>query len=227
MERLKAETRIHHNRLENEPLSRGLTAADVDRARYARVLAVYYGVYAPLEAQLESTVDWRQLGFDLAPRLKTPLLVRDLALMGIGADQLSALPQCSRLPQISDLGAAIGCMYVLEGSTLGGQLITRHIGPALHLNADNGLAFFNSYGPDVGPMWKAFKQFAETHAAGREEAIITAAGATFEALEHWLGAGALLFDRDYVPNAALTAIVKNSGSNAVSGPLSRNSASAN
>lgn len=189
MSRLKAETQAYHDRIERDRLSRELTAMEVDLGYYTQVLAIYYGFYAPLEARLIGAAQWDTLGFDLTPRLKTPLLARDLAHFGIEGERLRALPVCADLPRVADLPAAIGCLYVLEGATLGGQLISRHLAGTLGVGPERGSAFFSSYGPTVGPMWKAFRAFAEEYAPGSEEAIIACACATFTALGSWFQEG--------------------------------------
>lgn len=189
MSRLKAETQAYHDRIEHDRLSRELTAMEVDLGYYTQVLAIYYGFYAPLEARLIGAARWDALGFDLIPRLKTPLLVRDLAHFGIEGERLRALPACADLPQVADLPAAIGCLYVLEGATLGGQLISRHLAGTLGVGPESGTAFFSSYGPTVGPMWKAFRAFVEEYAPGSEEAIIAGACATFTSLGRWFHEG--------------------------------------
>ena len=50
----------------------------------------------------------------------------------------------------------MGCLYVLEGATLGGVVIRRHPEQKLRLGPDNGAAFFHAYGPDTGRRWREF-----------------------------------------------------------------------
>lgn len=196
MSRLKEETRSNHDRLERDPLSRGLVGPELSLRYYAMVLEVYYGVYAPIEARVLAAAPWDALGLDQTCRLKAPLLRADLAHLGYDAAAIGALALCPTLPWVPDLHAALGCMYVLEGSTLGGQIIGRHLHSTLGLTATSGAAFFNSYGPEVGPLWKEFKAFVERHGAGHEDAVIAAASAMFASLERWF------FERYHVFAAA-------------------------
>jgi len=182
---LKAETRSYHERLERDPLSRGLVGAGITPDSYTAVLKVYYGLYAPMEARLIAAADWPALDFAMGRRLKAPLLRADLAHLGVPEQGMATLPRCDFLPLVPKLPAAIGCMYVLEGATLGGQLIARHLQQTLGVDANGGAAFFNSYGPEVGPLWKAYKSFAEQHGAGHEDAVVASASAMFAALERW------------------------------------------
>ena len=49
---------------------------------------------------------------------------------------------------------ALGMLYVLEGSTLGGQFITRAL--ATRGVIDPGLAFLDPYGDETGVRWRSF-----------------------------------------------------------------------
>lgn len=185
MERLKAATGAEHARLE----------AQVDLARlvaspesYHALLQRFYGFYLPLEQRLAAFA-WQTVAFDLAPRRKTPLLVQDLLCLGETAATLTQLPRCAELPELGDQAAACGCLYVLEGATLGGQFITRHLRRTLGLQPTNGAAFFYSYGDQVGPMWKNFGAFVNAYALshpGSAATIIRAACTTFHTLGAWL-----------------------------------------
>ena len=81
-------------------------------------------------------------------------------------------------------GPAFG--YVLEGATLGGQVIGRHA--AAHGLDAAGLSFFRSYGADVGPMWRRFCEILEMHCRGAEAQSGAVFGAlqAFEHLEAWI-----------------------------------------
>lgn len=185
LDTLRRDTRPHHDRAEQALaiLDPGLT-----RAHYAALLAAMHAFYVPLEARLARVPG---LPLDLAPRLKAPLLARDLAALGVPA--IPAAP-AEALPALPDAHAALGCLYVLEGATLGGQVIGRHLARALDVHPANGGAFFASYGAEVGPMWKAFRAalagFVErdgemVRAAG-DARVVAAAMATFDALTAWL-----------------------------------------
>lgn len=196
MAQLKEATRPYHERMERDPLSRSLNGETLKLEYYRYVLGVYYGFYAPLEGRLQAAVHWNVVGLPLEPRLKTPLLIRDLSAMGMPAGAWEQLPLCGHLPLVQSLPGALGCMYVLEGATLGGQLMARHLAQTLGLGRANGAAFFNSYGADVGPMWKAFRSFVDAQPAAAADAITHSACTTFAALEQW-------FNAAYARNTAL------------------------
>jgi heme oxygenase len=81
-----------------------------------------------------------------------------------------------------------GCLYVLEGATLGGQIITRHLHASLGLTPETGAAFFAGYGARTGSRWKEFGTHLSAFAlqSGSGDAIVASANSTFETLDLWL-----------------------------------------
>ena len=130
------------------------------------------------------------LPLKLDARWKTRLLERDLRVLGCGAAlDARQIPESNVLPSISGVAEALGCMYVLEGATLGGQIIVRHLRRTLGVEPESGAAFFGSYGAEVGPMWKCFGDVLATYSAAHpaeDEIIVATARETFDALDRWL-----------------------------------------
>jgi len=111
---------------------------------------------------------------------------------GVSNTHLAALPPCTDLPVLDTLYQVLGCMYVLEGATLGGQIITRHVQRVLHLGECSGCTFFHGYRSDTATMWKSFGQLLVTHISNgeAENAVIVASCETFTLFHQWLGVGA-------------------------------------
>lgn len=188
LRRLRNETREAHARVERRlDLADGLDD-ELTLARYTGRLARLLGFYAPLEEQLGARSDWAALGVDFDQRRKAHLLRRDLAALGVGGAAIAATPQCHRLPATAAATQALGCLYVVEGATLGGQVLRRRIGPRLGLTADRGLAFFSNYGDAAAGMWRAFGEALERFSGdgSHDDAVVAAARATFDAFEAWL-----------------------------------------
>ncbi|WP_082407984.1 biliverdin-producing heme oxygenase [Verrucomicrobium spinosum] len=119
---LKADTQQEHRLLEDRL---DLFNRVTDLAAYRRLLESFYTLYSPLEEMLAGAVNWNSLGWDFEASRKTPWLLQDLVSLGADPAGLDALPRCQDLPLLSSASHAVGCLYVLEGSTLGGQLITK------------------------------------------------------------------------------------------------------
>ena len=77
---------------------------------------------------------------------------------------------------------------MIEGATLGGQIITRHLQANLELTPLTGAAFFDGYGARTGGQRKAFCAMLRANAGEsvRQDDILTSANQTFETLGQWL-----------------------------------------
>jgi heme oxygenase len=177
--RLKRETEPQH-----EALERDLALLDnvVSLHSYRALLMRFYGFYRPWESALYPFLE-EHLPGSTSGRSKLPLLADDLRHFGC---DLTSLPAAS-VAAPDSLPAALGSMYVVEGSTLGGQLISRHLATALNLPSVSGRRFFFSYGENVGPMWRAFRGVLLAHSTVEaDEIIIASARQTFISLHQWL-----------------------------------------
>lgn len=185
---LRETTRAQHEAIEGRV---DLLRPDLTLNEYRYLLKRFYGFYVPLEGALARVADWDQLGFSLLERRKAGRLEQDLRHLGLNAAELQSLPRCSDLPEVETLGAALGCLYVLEGATLGGQLISRHVMPRFGLTNVAGCAFFASYGDEVGHKWRALGRFlrAQLQTEGDTQRAAGAACDTFAKLGSWLARG--------------------------------------
>ncbi|MFB4392856.1 biliverdin-producing heme oxygenase [Pseudomonas sp. LS_1] len=172
---LRAGTQSSHKALEQRL---PFFDARFDLHGYRALMQAYYGFHAPLETLL--------VGHQESARNKTPALTRDLQALGLSAAQIDALPLCSALPVVADEACALGVMYVLEGSTLGGQVLKRAMAERLGLDANNGGAFLDVYAGATGANWRRFLERLGTAPASSQDAAVQAAIATFERFEQWL-----------------------------------------
>ncbi len=182
LDRLKQETWPHHQRLEQRL---DLLNPTFSRQDYLRLIQAFWGYYQPMESSLAGLAGLRDWLPDLDRRVKLPWLEKDLLALGMDGDALARLPLCQHLPPCTDAATALGCLYVMEGSTLGGQVISRHLKRSLALDADNGAAFFHGYGEATGAMWQAFRQQVNAVGTG-EDRMVEAACTSFLSLERWL-----------------------------------------
>jgi len=138
-------------------------------AQYGLALAALHGVYAQAEAWvLEFLAEHPDL-FDYQSRRKLPALESDLNALG-------RLPLACKIqfkPEPT-LGALVGILYTLEGSTQGGQFIARNL--RLIPGASLPIRFFSGYDDQSRQRWEEFLQFADSQCplAEYEEAVSTA-----------------------------------------------------
>jgi heme oxygenase len=184
--KLKSETTECHVSLEKSlDLLRRVETKDAYRTLLARFLTIY----EPLEKNLAEAVEWSRMGWEFSKRLKTPWLQDDLLALELSAAQIDALPRCEQLPPCDSFGAVVGCLYVIEGSTLGGQMLAQQFHQMLGITPENGGRFFQGYGEATIVQWREFRTWAEAQAVADssvEEPAILAARATFEAFSRWL-----------------------------------------
>lgn len=153
---LKSSTDQQHRNLESvTPLSR-LFAPDYTIPEYSHLLQSFLAIMEPLECLLQRYDLLDHEGYQYLPR--SPDIHLDLGHIGFGSRHNPIV-----LPDylVRSQASAIGCLYVLEGSRLGGKLIARHLQQSTELTREHGLAFFYGH-PQLGPSsWESFAQIAE------------------------------------------------------------------
>jgi heme oxygenase len=178
MMRLRAETRAAHDAIDG---ALDLDANLASRAAYRELLARFYAFHAGWEPVLAALI---ADGDFFEPRRKLSLLAADLSHLGLAPDQIEDLAPCRPAPPMTTRSQVFGAMYVLEGSTLGGQLISRQVAERLGLGADDGAHYYNAYGLAVGAMWRAFGQRLNQTAPELDGgAVVAAAQTTFAQLQ--------------------------------------------
>jgi heme oxygenase len=186
MQTLKMQTWPCHLRLDQQL---DLLNPDFTALNYQGLLRTLLGYYRPMERHLQLRTELRTWIPDLDLRAKSHLLEADLLALGDSAETISKISLCKDLPAIDTLASALGCLYVLEGATLGGQVISRHLLQSLGIGSNNGGAFFEGYGQATATMWKRFGEHTVAAVTGlelRESSVVASACATFESLERWV-----------------------------------------
>jgi len=185
LDRLKQATRERHRLLEGKlPLLDPQLSLD----NYRCLVSKFYGYYAPMELMLLALPWCDEVGLNYNERQKTPSLEQDLIFLGYKPETLAQIPRCQNLPEVNSIPQFLGCLYVIEGATLGGQIIAKHLQANLSITQKTGAAFFNGYGVLTAKHWKAFCTLLTTfseHEDG-DEIVIASANKTFETLDGWL-----------------------------------------
>jgi heme oxygenase len=179
---LRAQSKARHASIERALLPLLSPALTLDG--YRTILAALLGFYEPLEAVLIRAAGL-PCDVDLRGREKAPRLRCDMRALGASEAELVALPRCSALPRIDGARKAVGCMYVLEGATLGGRIIARKVQQHLSIDAAHGGGFFHGYGGDTAAMWQRFVMGLNRQPPPFDD-VLAATLETFERLEHWL-----------------------------------------
>ncbi|MGY2082964.1 biliverdin-producing heme oxygenase [Blastococcus sp. SYSU DS0539] len=178
---LRTGTAEEHRTLED---TLDLLDPELNRDRLALVLGLMHGFWTAAEAGLDEwaarrPADARTVGW--ARRRRAGLFAADLA--ALDAPATVATPA---LPAVGGTDEALGRLYVLEGSTLGGTFIDRHLAGLPGL-AGVRIRAFSPYGPETGAMWAAYRRVVRAHVAagGDVERVLASARDTFRELAAW------------------------------------------
>ena len=176
--RLRRETAWDHEAVEGVM---PLMTQELDSKEYVACLSRMYGVVAAWEEQAyREAPGW--LRVSLAERKRLGMLDRDLAFFGHVPSE-----ERSTLPAIDDVPSLLGAMYVMEGSTLGGQQIARHVEKCMGLTTGVGNAYFVGHGDQTGRRWKEFCLMLETKVPESDaEAVVQGAKAMFATFGGWM-----------------------------------------
>jgi heme oxygenase len=184
--RLKHETASSHEALER---ALDLTRPTLTREEYIELLRAFRGFVGPWETALRLALPVHLQSF-AREREKTALLDADLQFM-TSADTAASTsaPVCTALPMLDSTARALGSMYVMEGSTLGGRFIAPAMAKRFGLSGREGVTYFDPYEGHTGSMWNGFKQrVSEELNESDADAVVLSARQTFDALRAWLPA---------------------------------------
>jgi heme oxygenase (biliverdin-IX-beta and delta-forming) len=153
-----------------------VAAGSISRDSYRQLLARAYGFYRPLE-------ECTQRAPCVSVRIE-----EDLLKLGRSRAEIASLPCCATIPPFAAAAEILGARYVLEGSALGGLVLSQAIAPLVGQGSLQGRRFFGGLGSGTKMAWRSF--LLELEAALQGEAQIDAAAraalATFEAFESWM-----------------------------------------
>ena len=155
---LKSETRDCHE-LSEQRLA-DLVSPNLSIARYVHIVNHFSHFYGDFETRID---DLRSVGnlssanFYTIERKKYSKLFADLK--SISHQETETKPVVFNWSFLKDefIDAQLwGMLYVIEGSTLGGQYIYKSIQNILGLDKNRGASFFSGYGDQTSMMWKHF-----------------------------------------------------------------------
>lgn len=154
---LRSATRAHHDRID-----RLMNVARMrERGHYVRVLQVLDAFLGSWEDAVAAALPARWRAW-LHGRSRRAWLQQDLRVLGA-----APLGGPVAVPELATPAAAWGSLYVMEGSALGGQVITRELA-RVGLHPAAGAAYFHGFGPATGAMWREFRALLETELAPAE-----------------------------------------------------------
>jgi heme oxygenase len=159
---------------------------DVEEGEYVNYLAAMCEVIAWTERVIFPRV--AAVVPDIERRRKLSAIQHDLA------GYTSSVSTQAFTPAIATgTGFALGFMYVMEGSTLGGMVILKHIKERGFAREDN-TNFFTGYGPATGSSWRSFIDLFSRYVVQHhlEDEAIEGAKAAFQSIGQYFEAHPVL-----------------------------------
>jgi heme oxygenase len=180
--RLRAETRGLHDELERVvAIERQITS----KMHYAGYLLRLWACHDTVEAKL-GEIDFTPVGFDYRNNLRALLIEADLECLGITSAVRAAQPR-PEPPRFATRDAALGYVYVIEGSAIGARAILPNITAALGFDARHGASFFGGT-RESKYIWQACLaalNAIEPHSASADD-VVGSAKEAFGTFLRWL-----------------------------------------
>ena len=169
---LRLRTRAAHEALEATGLMCDFAQGRISDAQYRLYLRLQQRLHATLEAGLAPWLPPEIAAIRLG---KSEWLAADLLALGSTPDMADGAASV-----ITSYAAALGTLYVLEGGTLGLQVVRRRL-PDSHPALHGAGRFLLGYGSDTGRRWQTFVVLLDALPAADWPTALAAAEATFQA----------------------------------------------
>lgn len=137
------------------------------REDYTRLLKYFYAFFQEVEKAIAPFVT-SEVVPDYSERRNASHLKADIE--ALGGDVRKDMPQAA-VPSITNKYQALGALYVMEGSVLGGRTIVKMLGKS---NISTGISFFSGYGENTPVLWGRFIELLNqqiTREEHKQEAI--------------------------------------------------------
>lgn len=168
---IKEETKAHHQETEKKVVLR--IREIKNDADYAALLKCFYAYFSAVEKAIAPYING--VLPDYKERRDSSYIKTDIEALGGNAENL---PQAT-VPAIANEMQAMGALYVLEGSIMGGPYIIQMLQKK---GIAKGFSFFKGYGEESASKWSAFTEVLNSLPRNGEdrERAVQAASETFK-----------------------------------------------
>ncbi len=155
---------------------------------YKEILERLYGFVSVTEDVIRTKIDEQCVSLDYESRKRIGHMEKDLLFLGSSQESIEQIPRCKDISHVGTLPDALGCLYLFEGSRLGGLVLSKSLREKFGFKDYRGYAYFGSNGSEVTSMWSSFKDFTETYVEkhGGGDKIILSAQKGFASPNKWL-----------------------------------------
>jgi heme oxygenase len=168
---IKEATKEAHQQLEKKVVQKLKSIRS--NSDYADLLKHFYAYFNAVEQAIKPYITTSVLP-DYAERRHSGYLKADIEELGSDTSELPVVT----VPQISSIPEALGALYVMEGSIMGGGIIVQMLAK---YGVTKGVSFFSGYGEATGQMWGKFIAVLNAQAESEKQQVlaIKAANETF------------------------------------------------
>jgi heme oxygenase len=188
MQRLRDSIMPLHDEAERLGPLHKIPEKSVTLEEYKEILERLYGFVSVAEDVIQRKINDQCVGLDYESRKRIGHIEKDLLFLGSSKASIEQIPRCKDISHVETLPDALGCLYLFEGSRLGGLVLSKSLCEQFGFKDYRGYAYFGSNGSKVTFMWSSFRDFTETyvgkHGGGNE--IILSAQKGFASLNKWL-----------------------------------------
>lgn len=168
---LKKETAQYHDEIEQKLASNKLFEGTFNQDDYYKMLIVNHQFIQALEPEIKALLKIEDL--ELLNKInlnKLQLLEKDLVELNL------KINEPIKVEVLKNRAEALGALYVIEGSMLGGMVIAKQLKKYPELE-QAGFNYFGHYGQDIGPIWKSFVAYLNENIISEEDQNDTLNGA--------------------------------------------------
>lgn len=161
---LKEQTSDLHDLVEQKLMSDKIMDKSFSVDDYKMVITKNYQFLKHFESIVFKSLSQETAGkLGLQNRAKLKFLESDMQSLGLETKY------SAESPTIKSEAEALGILYVMEGATLGGNIIARNLAKNPNFQ-DIKLNYFGAYGDQTGVLWKQFREVLENHQAEESSA---------------------------------------------------------
>lgn len=157
-EKIKEATKQPHQELEKVVVQK--LKAIRSETDYVDFLSNFYAYFSSLEKAFQPFIT-PDIIPDYHTRRTSAYLKQDIEELGGNVNGLQAI-----VPEINNKQEAIGALYVMEGSIMGGSAIVKMLEKT---GITKGVSFFSGYGAETGQKWGLFVGIMNRIAQTEEE----------------------------------------------------------
>ena len=168
---LKTNTAQYHDEIEAKLESNRLFDGTFTQENYYKMLLVNHQFIKAYEGEIFKLLNENdKVLLNRINLNKLELIEKDLIELHLTPNELSPINP------LENRAEALGALYVIEGSMLGGMVIAKQLKKYSELEMAN-FNYFGHYGNDIGPIWKEFVAYLNNEIVDDEAKQSTLNGA--------------------------------------------------